>query len=314
MILVTGGTGFVGRRLVARLARDEGLRVRVLLSSKSDPSQLPQDAPLDFAVGHIADPKTMSAAMEGIHTVFHLVGTETRGRHAHLDSVDIAGARAVIDAAHEAKVGRIIYVSRLGADRASAYRTLRSKGEIEEAIRSSGLSFTIFQTGVLFGEGDRFSEHIAMLARSFPIYFVPGDGETVLQPLWVEDLVTCLAMSLEDLDLLDQSLTLGGPELLSYRRIVMRAMYAAKVVRPIVGVPFLMARWGAWFLDGLFSRWPYTEQWSEMLASNQTADLGAIERTFGFRPAAFDVGLIDTYLHKLGHFRLLRYIWSSRRW
>jgi NADH dehydrogenase len=176
------------------------------------------------------------------------------------------------------------------------------------------LAYTILRTGVLFGEGDCFSEHIAMLARAFPVFFVPHDGEQVLQPLWVDDLVTCLAMSLQDLDLIDEMIAVGGPELLTYRRVVMRVMYAARARRPIVGLPMLLHRAGAWFLDGLFERWPFTEFWVEMLSTNQTAGLGTIERQFGFRPAKFDIGLIDRYLQRPGQqLGLLRYIFS-RHW
>jgi NADH dehydrogenase len=313
MILITGATGFVGRRLVRRLAADAQVHVRVLLRPGSDTRRLPHAVTIHAMVGSTTDVESLLAAMDGVHTVFHLVGTEQRGRHAQLDKVDVAGTRALVEAALAARVGRIIYVSRLGADKASAFPVLKAKGNAEEAIRNSGLAYTIFRSAVLFGEGDRFSEHIAMLARAFPLFLVPGDGETVFQPLWVEDLVTCLAMSLEDLSLIDTTLAVGGPELLSYRRMVMRVMYAARCQRPIVSIPLLWAQAGAWFLDGLFARWPFTLQWIEMLSTLQTAELGAIERHFGFRPSAFDIGLIDRYMR--GHhyaLEMIPYVLSSR--
>ncbi|HEC21323.1 MAG TPA: NAD-dependent epimerase/dehydratase family protein [Chloroflexi bacterium] len=313
MILVTGATGFVGRHLVRRLAGDAGLQVRVLLRPGSDTTRLPRGVPVHAMVGKITDVDSLLAAMDGVHTVFHLVGTETRGRHAQLEDVDIASIHAVVEAGLAARIGRLIYVSRVGADRASAFPVLRAKGEIEDVIRRSGLAYTIFRSSVLFGKGDRFSEHIAMLARAFPVYFVPGDGEMILQPLWVEDLVTCLAMSLEDLSLIDATLSLGGPELLSYRRVVLRVMHAARSRRPIIGLPLLVNQAGAWFLDGLFARWPFTEYWIEMLSTNQTSELGTIERVFGFRPATFDIGLLDRYMENRRYaLELLRYIFTQR--
>ncbi len=313
MILVTGATGFVGRSLVRRLAGDAGLRVRVLIRPGRDIDRLPRGVPLHAMIGDLSDPDSLAAAMEGVHTVFHLVGTEMRGRHAQLQTVDIPMAKAVVDAALAAHVGRLITVSRVGADRASAFPVLRAKGEIEDVIRHSGLAYTIFRTGVLFGEHDHFSEHMAMLARSFPVYFVPNDGEQVFQPLWVEDLVTCLAMSLEDLDLIDEVIAVGGPELLSYRRMILRVMYAIGAQCLIVGLPLLIHRAGAWFLDGLFARWPFTEHWVEMLSTPQTTELGTIERHFGFRPASFDIGLIDKYLRSRRHrWEMLRYIFTTR--
>ncbi|NDJ52606.1 MAG: NAD(P)H-binding protein [Chloroflexi bacterium] len=313
MILIIGATGFIGQRLVKRLAVDAGLQVRILLRPGAGGDDLPRGVPIHAMIGDLNDPDSILAAMNGVHTVYHLVGTETRGRHAELDSIDIAATETILEAARTARVGRIVYVSRVGADRSSAFAMLRAKGEIESRIVKSGLAYTIFRSSVLFGRGDRFSEHISMLLRSFPVYFVPGQGEMPIQPLWVEDLVTCLAMSLDDLDLMDAVLTVGGPEILSYRRIVMRVMYAIRSRRPIVGVPLLLHRVVAWFLDGLFARWPYTEQWVEMLSTSQTAELGVIERQFGFRPAAFDIGVIDTYLAgRRFTWEMLRYIFTLR--
>jgi uncharacterized protein YbjT (DUF2867 family) len=314
MILVTGATGFVGRHLVRQLTVDAGLRVRVYLRPGGDINRLPRPLTVHTVVGDIANADTLLSAMDGIHTVFHLVGTETRGRHAQLNEVDVASAKAVVDAALAARVGRIITVSRLGAERASAFPVLRAKGEIEDYIRNSGLAYTIFRSGVLFGQGDRFSENIAMIASTFPFYLVPRDGETVFQPLWVKDLVACLLMSLENFDLIDSIVTIGGPEFLTYRRLVMRVMHTINASRPIIGVPVLAHRNLAWFFDGLFARWPLTEQWGEMLATPQTAEMGAIERYFGFRPASFDVGLLSDYMeHRHYALDLLRYV-STLQW
>jgi uncharacterized protein YbjT (DUF2867 family) len=313
MILITGASGFVGRRLSVKLAGDGQLRVRVLLRDEAMKRHFTDELPLDVKVGKLTELDTIRHALEGVHTIFHLVGSDMRGRHGNLAEVDIAGTRVLVEAARDARVGRIIYVSRVGADKGSAFPLLRAKGEAEEAIRSSGLAYTIFRASVLFGHHDHFSEHIAMLARAFPIYFVPGDGESTFQPLWVDDLVSCLAMALEDLDLIDTTLTLGGPEILTYRRIVMRVMHASGSSRPIIGTPLLVNQAAAWFLDGLFARWPFNERWIELLAANQTAELGTIERHFGFRPASLDIGLIDKYMRQRRYaFELLRFIFTQK--
>jgi len=313
MILVTGATGFVGRRLVGALAGEANLKVRVLLRPGSSGDRLPRGIPLNVMMGTLTDPDSLVAAMDGVHTIFHLAATDTRGRHAQLETVDISGTKAIVDAAQAARVGRIIYVSRIGADRGSAFPLLRAKGEIEDLIRSSGLAYTVFRSSVLFGQGDQFSEHIAMLVRAFPTYFVPGDGEATFQPLWVEDLISCLVMSLENLDLIDTTLALGGPEILTYRRIVMRIMHAIRSPRPIIGTPLLIHSATAWFLDGLFARWPFTERWIDLLSSNQTAEVGIVERHFGFRPAALDIGLIDRYMRGRRYgLNLMRYIFTQR--
>lgn len=313
MILVTGALGFVGRRLLRRLAQYPDLKVRVLLRPGTDVDRLPRGVSVHAMMGDIHDTAFLQAAMEDVHTVYHLASTETRGRHAQLQQVDIEGTRSVVAAAQTSRVGRIIVVSRVGADRASAFPGLRAKGEIEDIIRKSGLAYTMFQTGVLFGEGDHFSENLAMLIESFPVFFVANDGDQVLQPLWVEDLVTCLTMALQDLDMIDETIGLGGPEIIAYRRLIMRVMYAIGTSRPIMSVPLLALRAGAWFLDGLFARWPFSEYWIELLSTTQTSELGTIERLFGFRPAAFDIGLIDKYMaDRRYRLELLRYIFTTQ--
>ncbi len=308
MILVTGSTGFIGSRLVRRLAGENKLRVRVLLRPGAETKLLPRGIPVYVTTADLNSVEGLTEALDGVHTVYHLVGTGMRGRHSQLENVDIESTRNITEAARLARVGRIIYVSTLGADRASAYPLQKAKGEIEAIIRKSGLAYTIFRTASVFGEGDHFSENLAMLVQNFPLFFVPGEGEAVLQPLWVEDLVSCLAIALENIDMIDETISMGGPELLPYRRIVLRVMYTINASRPIVGLPLLVHKASAWFLDGLFARWPYNERWVELLSANQTTDLGTVERRFGFRPATFDVPVLQTYMQTRSYRKmLLRY-------
>ena len=313
MILITGATGFVGQSVLRRLTHDHALQVRVLLRAKAHAQSLPVDVPIHIMLGSITDEESLLAAMDGVHTIIHLVTTEARGRHANLSGVDEEGTRKLVESARIARVGRIITVSRFGADKASAYPVMRTKGHIEDMIIKSGVSYTILRASVLFGQHDSFSEHIAMMARAFPVYFVPGEGDTTLQPLWVEDMARCVVMSLEDLNLIDKVLDLGGPELLTYDRIVRRVMRASDSVRPIANVPLLWHSAAAWFLDGLFARWPYTRYWVDLLSANRTSELGNVERYFGFRPTQLDLKVLRTYMQKRRYsFEMLRYIFSQQ--
>lgn len=312
MILVTGATGFVGQTVLRRMTYEHSLSVRVMLRPGIQHAQLPVAVPVNVMVGSLLDRDSLLAAMDGVHTVIHLAGTDTRGQHGRLDEIDVAGTRNLVEAARVARVGRIFLVSRFGADKASAYPVQRVKGEIEEIIRNSGISYTIFRVSVLFGKGDNFSEHIAMLLRAFPTFFVPGEGDVTLQPLWVEDLARCVTNSLENLEMIDRVVDLGGPELLAYRRIVQRVMTASNATRPIIGVPLLWHRAAAWFLDGFWARWPFTRYWVDMLATNRTSELGNVERFFGFRPARLDLDVLKTYMQARRYsLDLLRFIMTN---
>ena len=202
--------------------------------------------------------------------------------------MDVAGTRALVEAAHEAGVGRLVYLSHLGADRASAYPVLKAKGLAEEFIRHSGLAHTILRAALLYGEEDVFVNVIAAMLRLGPgVFFMPGDGKVTLQPLWVEDLVTCLEWSLSDLTSLNQTISLGGPEFLTFAQMV-------EIVRDVIGVRRFVVpvrppalRFGAWMLEGLLPRSPLTTRWLDYLATNRTWELVSVSRYFGLKPARF---------------------------
>jgi NADH dehydrogenase len=125
--------------------------------------------------------------MVGIDVVYHLAGVERRGAYASLMSVDILGTRTVAQAAADAGIERIFYISHLGADRASAYPLPKAKGIAEEYIRRCGVDFTILRSAIVYGPQDGFTTGMARLLYALPFLFFAGNRRTLLQPLWVED-------------------------------------------------------------------------------------------------------------------------------
>ncbi|HUF38466.1 MAG TPA: NAD(P)H-binding protein [Anaerolineales bacterium] len=312
MILVTGATGFIGRVLV-RLLAEAGHDVRVLMRPSVHSPALPNGVPVDAAVTGLWDPRGLRAAMVGVDVVYHLAGAERQGSRADLQGVDIRGTRAVAEAARDAGIDRIFTVSHLGADRASGYPLLKTKGIAEESLRKSGIDYTILRSAVLFGEGDSFTSSLACLAVAQPFFFaVPGDGDTVLQPLWVEDLATCLVWALDDDGTRNQTFDLGGPEYFSL-------VQAAEIVMGAIGMerrflhtrpPYL--RGLAVTVESLFPGMPVSTFWLDYLAINRTTGLDTLSRAFGLLPARFP-STID-YLKKTNWRRvLLRALWKRRK-
>lgn len=285
MILVTGGTGFIGKALVRNLV-EAGHSVRTLIRPSSKSPDLPRGVTVEVAVSSLDDQRGLRAAMVGIHTVYHLAGVEQRGAYASLMNVDILGTRGIVQAAVDAGVDRFFYLSHLGADRASAFPVLKAKAIAEEFIRRSGLDYTILRTAIIYGPGDGFTTSLAGIISTLPYFFlVPGNGRTQLQPLWVEDLVTCLTWALDDNNTRNELYEVGGPEFFTFIQIVEMVMQAIDIRRRLFFLrpPYLRGITVA--LEALFPGLPVSVYWLDYLAANRTCALDTVPRIFNLMPA-----------------------------
>jgi uncharacterized protein YbjT (DUF2867 family) len=284
-ILVTGGTGFIGQALVRHLT-EAGYRVRILLRASTRSPNLPRSLPVEVAVSGLNDGRGLRAAMVGVDIVYHLAGAEWKGVYASLMEIDIQGTQNVVAAAADARVKRLFFVSHLGADRASAYPVLKAKAIAEEYIRRSGIDFTILRTAIVFGHNDGFTTGLAQLIAGIPgIFLVPGDGENLLQPLWVEDLATCLVWALDDERTYNQMYEIGGPEYLTFNQVVQTVIEVLDIKRRLVHLrqPYLRAL--TVFLENLFPSTPVSVYWLDYLATNRAGNLDAIPRFFNLMPS-----------------------------
>ncbi|HWQ83893.1 MAG TPA: NAD(P)H-binding protein [Anaerolineales bacterium] len=293
MILVTGGTGFVGKQLIGQLT-ELGYPVRTMVSPSPRSPDLPRNVPVEIAVTSLTDERGLRAAMVGVDTVYHLISGEWKGPRASLLKVDIQGTRAVVDAAKDAGVKRIFYLSHLGADRASAYSVLKAKGIAEEFIRRSGLEYTIFRTALAYGQQDAFTTGIAGILQTLPYFFpIPGDGRSLLQPIWVQDLVTCLAWALDDRGTINRLYEIGGPEYFTFKQVVEMVMDKIQLRRRFLHMRPTYLRWMTIALEAIFPNLPVSIYWLEYLATNRTCALDTVPREFTLLPARM--------VHKTGY-------------
>jgi len=285
MILVTGGTGFIGRVLIRRLV-ENGLPVRILIRPSPNSPNLPHGVPVEVAVSSLNDPRGLRAAMVGVDIVYHLAGVEQRGAYANLMNVDIQGTHAVLRAAVDASVDRFFFLSHLGADRASAYPVPKAKAIAEEFIRRSGLDYTILRSAIVYGPNDSFTTGLARLLSALPfIFLIPGDGRTLLQPLWVDDLVTCLTWAIDDDETRNETYEIGGPEFFTFTQVLEMVMQTIGITRTLVPVrpPYLRAL--TVLFESLFPGLPVSVYWLDYLAANRTCTLDTIPRAFNLMPA-----------------------------
>lgn len=286
MILVTGANGFVGKVLVRHLLENDH-PVRALLRPAERSPSLPKSLPMEAALSSITNERGLRAAVAGVETIYHLVGLEWHGVQADL-SMEIDGARTLLGAAEEAGVKRIVYLSHLGAERASAFPVLKAKGIVEELIRRSPIEHTIIRSGLVFGPGDHFTTSLAKLMAVYPFFFfLPSPGNTLLQPIWVEDLATILTWLLDKDDLIDQTVEVGGPEFLSIEEIARSVMERAGMRRWIVDLRPSTLRMIAVALEYLYPAFPHSVYWLDYLTNDRTCEIDSVSRLFGLLPERF---------------------------
>lgn len=291
MILVTGGTGFIGRNLVESLITS-GYQVRTLLKPSQKTPDLPKGVPVEAVVCSLNDERGLRAALKGIDIVFHLAGSERKSSRANLTEIDVNGTNTFLQAAKKNKISQLVFLSHLGADQNSAYPVLKAKALSEKAIINSGVPYTIIRSSHIFGKGDQFVEAFSKLLKISPGFFlVPGNGETALQPLHVQDLIGCLSLSIVDEAHINQTIEVGGGEILSFREILHLLMDKLNIRRYLINIQPAYLRMLVVYIDQLAPRFPISMFWLDSLAEDRTTSIDVLPRKFGILPMRFSQSL-----------------------
>lgn len=287
MILISGATGFIGRALVRHLS-EAGQQVRVLLRSSPNSPRLPRGVPVEVAVASLNDERAIRAALRGVDQIYHLASAGTEGRRGNLLKTDIEGTRILAQEAANAGIERLIFLSHIGADRASAFPVHKSKGIAEEHIRKSGVPYTIIRSSVVFGPEDRFTNSLVRLLRMAPGLFpLPSSGRALLQPLWVEDLVTALLWTLQNPEMVNQTYELGGGEYFTLRElleILMNVTHTRRLLVPLAP-PYMRAL--LVIFDSFIPNFNVSTYWLDYVAVSRTCPVDNMPRIFGLMPARF---------------------------
>jgi len=262
--------------------------------------------------GDVDDPPTLRVAMHGVTAIIHLAAISRpypNGRT--VEKVNIEGTRNVIEAALEVGVRRLLFTSPIGTDAHSAYLYPRTKGLAEELVRASGLDYTILRASAVYGEDDEWTTVMAMGLHALPVVApIPGDGRSRLQPLHVDDMVECIMRSLADRSKVGQTLTVGGPQVMTFDDVIGEVMKATGVKRRKMYLSVPMAHSLAHLTGRLLGRPPFSHASVDLLQMNRTTALDSVSYQFGFQPARMSDSL--SYLSQPRPWRrmFMRYLMS----
>ena len=274
MILVTGGSGYVGSYIVKQL-HERGKPVRVLVRDLSFAQQEGrlQGLDIDWTEGDITAPETLNPALDGVSAIIHTVAIAIEKGRGTYESVNAQGTLNLVKAAEAAQVSRFINISQLGADPNLRYRFLASKGLAQEYVVSSTLDWTAFRPAVIWGPEDEFANSFARLVPFSPIIYPVVDKHARFQPVWVEDVATSVTKALNDPATVHQEYELGGPEILTLEEIERRTLKAVGANRIFIPTPRWMIKAIVGLMEALLPNPPVTRSLLELLSvSNVTQD------------------------------------------
>jgi NADH dehydrogenase len=239
-IAITGGTGFVGGHLARTLTR-EGHQVAIIARGADQRDDTLRNLPnATFHSIGTADADSLTTAFAGCDAVAHCAGINREIGSQTYQRVHIEGTRNVVNAARRTGVKRILLVSFLRARPGCGSGYHESKFAAEEIVRTSGLDYTIFKPGVIYGRGDHMLDHLSHAFHTFPIFALVGLREQLVRPLAIADFVQIMRASLVDGQLTRETVHVTGPEELTLGAAVRR-------VARVVGKRPFMFRMPLWF-------------------------------------------------------------------
>lgn len=235
MLLLTGATGRVGSALLRRLV-GRGTPVRCLVR---DPRRLgPERVRVQIALGDLGDPASFRHALRGVRTVVHLAATERDQAHATIEEIDGVATWRLLRAAERAGVERFVFASPLGSAPQHRSRVHRSKALAERAVADSALATTTLRCSLIYAPGDTKLALLDVLSLLPAVPVTSTMGDARIQPVWADDVAACVeALLARPAPARHETLEIAGPETLTFRDAVGRALRAAGRERPLVTLP-----------------------------------------------------------------------------
>jgi uncharacterized protein YbjT (DUF2867 family) len=245
MILVSGGTGFVGSAIAQELLR-RGEKVAVL-GRDVEKIRKRFDGHVEARAGDVRDPSTLAAAMEGVDIVINAVQfpgspVERRGKGWTFEEIDLKGTRHQVDAAKTAGVHRFVYVSGAGASRDADKHWFRYKWEAEKYLQDNGLEWVVVRPTWIFGPGDVSLNRFLGFGKMLPVIPMFGSGKQDMQPVFIDDVARVVADAALKPEAANRLFEIGGPEVMSMNEVVETALSVQGKKRPLLHQPVIVGK------------------------------------------------------------------------
>jgi uncharacterized protein YbjT (DUF2867 family) len=278
VILVTGGSGFVGGHVVHAL-RADGRDVRCLVRDRRRGERL-EAWGCELAEGDVTRPESLRAAADGCETVVHLVAIR-QGRPEAFQQVMVEGTRNLIAAAREAGVRRFVLMSALGtsAETKDVVPYYGAKWEMEQEVKAAGIPYVVFRPSFIFGKDGGILPTFSKLARLAPVTPIVGSGTQRIQPIWADDVGAYFSKAVDLGAATDGTFELGGPDAVTWNEFWERLKHVRGIRRPSVHVPIGLMKVNALVTERLPGNIPLTRDLLKMLEAgdNVVTDTRAAE-------------------------------------
>jgi uncharacterized protein YbjT (DUF2867 family) len=293
MILVAGGSGFIGRAVVRRLV-DDGRDVAVMTAHPDRSAEAIRRLGATPVRGDVQDEASLAGAVRGMEAVvqaltFPTFPVEKKSRGFTFEEFDHLGTERLVRAASDAGVGRFAFASGSGAAPDAAKVWYRAKWEGEEAIRRSGVTATIIRPSWIYGPEDRALNRFVSFHRWLPFVPVVGDGGQRLQPVFIDDVAQVFAQAVAA-DGPTGTFEIGGPDVLSMNEVLRTMMRVRGRTKPLLHVPAAVPKAAGLVLRHLPSP-PLSPDAVDFLTGDAVADTGPLLETFDVRLTPLNEGL-----------------------
>ncbi len=253
---------------------------------------------ITYAIGDVLDYDSILHATRGVHTVYyfiHMMGNQPRGEQKKFDVLDRVAINNMIRACRHNRIQRIIHLTGMRNEKERLSHHLESRKEVENIIINSGINYTIFRASVIIGRGGAAFEILDTAVRKFPVIPIMDWENTLVQPIYVDDVIRYLVECLGKEETLNKCYDIGSSQIFTYRELIERYAKELGLRRSYIRIPGTWHYLSSIILGKLSPVNPNVVYWLiESLHNNMICKPNDLNRIYGFEPVSFEESL-----HKL---------------